>query len=250
MKFKSFFLLPVIVLGLMISSCAIQTPISTMESNYGKRMSNSEELTAKAHIKIFYNEQDVPCDYKVLSLIKYKPYTMPIILTERGKMNRKFLKKAVLKAEELGADAIIIQGMGFAKAITAPELKVEISKEDTQVTLDASYIYRQFTDGTIANLSDKEKTKVVNVFKDEIEKNIEDCKTLEDVAYVSKQIDALEKYLVAEGKKTNFLKEFREDLSDVEAKLVKKENRAKKVSETKTNFKEKLNTFGKKFEKK
>ena len=250
MKVKSFILLSIIGLGFMLSSCAIQTPIAKMEKNYEKRMSTSEELNAKARVKVFYNEKDVPCDYSVLSLIKYKPLTMPIFMPEKGKMNKKFIKKAVLKADEIGANAIIIQGMGFAKAISAPGLKVDIAEEDVQNTLGVSYLYGQFTDGTIANLSKKEKAKLVNTFEDEIKNNIESCKTLEDVAYISRKIDALEKHLVAEGKKTSNVKSFREDLSKVEAKIVKRENRAKKVAESKAKIKEKINGFGQKAENK
>ena len=58
----------------------------------------------------------------------------------------------------------------------------------------------------------------------------------------------LEKHLVAEGKKTDYLKSFRDDLSKVEAKISKREKRIKKVAESKAKIKEKINAMGKKAE--
>ena len=257
MKLKSLFLLPILGLGLLLSSCAIHTPIASMEQYYEKKMSSSDELFAKSNIKIFYNEIDVPCEYTVLALIKYEPLLFPPFMTEKGKMTRKFLKKTVLKANELQADAIIIQGMGFAKAIIAPELRGNSSDDNILLTLRRSYLLEQFTDGSIANLSKKETAKLAKSFANEIEDNIKDCKTLEDVAYVTQKIDALEKYLVAEGKNTHSLKEFREDLSKIETKIIKKEKRAKKIAEGKAKIaegkakvQEKIATLEQKVEKK
>ena len=66
----------------------------------------------------------------------------------------------------------------------------------------------------------------------EIKDNIDNCKTLEDVDFVSKEIDALKKYYETIGKlnksKQEKIEDFQDDLQDVKKKIEKKLARAAK----------------------
>lgn len=241
-KMKKFIVfLPVIVLGLILSSCAVVSSVPLMEKNYNSRMNSAEELAAKSHIKVFMSEKDVPCDYTVIGLIKYKPYTIPIILTEKGENNRRLLKKSVLKAAEIGGDAIIVQGMGLCKVITAPGL----SNNAGQVKTDnkkTSWNLEPFENGTISSFAPNERKKLANALQDEIEDELDDCDTREALAEVTRKVDALEKYYKSEGLKTKKTDDFRDELKEIEEKIIKKENRANKIAESKAKIKEKINS--------
>ena len=240
LKMKKFIVfLPVIVLGLILSSCAVVSSVPLMEKNYNSRMNSAEELAAKSHIKVFMSEKDVPCDYTVIGLIKYKPYTIPIILTEKGENNRRLLKKSVLKAAEIGGDAIIVQGMGLCKVITAPGL----SNNAGQVKTDSkktSWNLEPFENGTISSFAPNERKKLANALEDEIEEELDDCDTREALAEVTRKVDALEKYYKSEGLKTKKTDDFRDDLKEIEEKIIKKENRANKIAESKAKIKSKI----------
>ena len=225
---KKFNLFLLISAMLMMSSCAISTSVPKMEKNYNARMTSSEELSAKTNIKIFLNEKDVPYDYTVLAFVKYKPLTVPIFMTERGKMTRKFYKKSVMKAAQLGGDAIIIQGMGLCKVIAAVGDNAGGNRMNS--------VLKVFEDGSIKTLSQKEKNVYSNALKEEIENDLKDCFTRDDLVNVSKKIDALEKFYVEEGQKTKVIDGYRQDYNEVEAKIQKKENRSAKFEELKSKI--------------
>lgn len=241
MKTKLFISLPLICL---LSSCAIAIRIPDMEERYNQRMTTPEELAAKSHVQIFLNEKDVPCDYTVIALVKYKPLTMPIFMPEISKMRNNFYKKSVIKAVELGGDAIIVEGMGFCKVISAPELRNDTAtgQERTNGQM-SSLVLEMFESGSFDSLSTKEKQKVAKSFQEEIEKDIEKCVTHENVAVVSHKIDLLEGYFVSVGQKTKRIEALRKDLNDVDAKITKKENRAKQRAQVKERFNDALNNL-------
>ncbi len=230
------------LMGLMLSSCAFKVfPVSTLEDKYNAEMQTPEELVAKSHIHIFLNESEVPCEYSTISFVRYTPFTMPIFAPERKQLLKKFYKKAVLKANELGGNAIIIDCMGNFRVINAPDLKEDpdapavVVDNKGKVNILTSAVLDKFEDGTILSLSKKEKNKCVKTLEDEIKKGIDKCASLDEVAYITRKIDAWGNYLLSEGIKParvdKALKGYRNDLNDVEKKILKKIDRENKKKE-------------------
>ena len=103
----------------------------------------------------------------------------------------------------------------------------------------------QFEGGDVYKLEPKLQSKYVDMLKDEIKDDIDDAKTLDECAIITRKINALEKYYDTVDKKTKSinkrLEEYREDLDDVMKKIEKKAARKAKVENFIGNMKEKVN---------
>ena len=239
-KILSYFL-SFIAMTMIMSSCSYKVyPLQELESRYEKRMETVQEMQAKSHIHIFHSEEEIPCDYKILSYVGYGPLiTIPIIAPIRRQMLNKFYKKAVLKAEELGGNGIIIINISWFKIIYAENLdKIKVGETQIDPNRQGNTILDPFLDGSVLKLDKKKKANYVDGLRESIEESIKNCKTHDDVKEIAKKINALEEFYKAEGGKRRnqeVVDDYRDDLRDAENDIIKKERRAAKKAAAKTD---------------
>lgn len=187
----------------LLSSCSYKIyPKSTLEFNYDVNMTTAKELKAKSNVQIYLSEAEVPYDYETLAFVRYSPaIVLPILAPERPQQLKKFYKKAVLKAQELGGNGVIINTVGNFRVIDIPELKeVEAAEAPAFSPIMNSAVLDKFEDGSIFSAEDKQKTKYITMLEDEIKSNLKACKTMEEADFIGKKIDALRNYYDKVGK--------------------------------------------------
>ena len=100
---------------LCLASCAYRVyPVSALEENYKLTMQTAEEQAAQEHIAIYLSENEVPGPYKLLAFVENRPI-LPVAIASQQLKN--FYKQAVLKADELGGNAIIVNSIRSFKVI-------------------------------------------------------------------------------------------------------------------------------------
>lgn len=112
----------VLLASIMLSTaCTSVYKTSTLADKYDNRMGLYRATQAK--IGIYLAEKDIPCEYEVISINKYKAFSVwsliPFVgsyFTEK-KMKKTFYQKAVLKANSENGDAIYITAPGDYKVI-------------------------------------------------------------------------------------------------------------------------------------
>lgn len=233
----------------LLSSCSYKVfPKSTLEFNYDVNMTSAEELMAKSNVQIYLSENEVPYPYETLAFVRYAPFTMPIFAPERAQQLKKFYKKAVMKAQELGGNGIIINTIGNFRVIDIPELKeVEAAEAPQTSPILNSAILAKFEDGSVYKLENKQITKFVTMLEDEIKSNLKACKTLEETAFISKKIDALRGYYDKIGKISKATEKtiegYRVTLKAaekrIEARIAREAQRAAQAAEKANNTKKK-----------
>lgn len=188
--------------AVLLSSCSYKIyPKSTLEFNYDVNMTSKEELKAKSNVHIFLSEEEVQNEYEVLAFVRYSPLVFPIFAPERPQQLKKFYKKAVMKAQELGGNGIIINTIGNFRVIDIPALKeVEAAEAPKTSPIMNSTVLAKFEDGSIFNVEDKQKTKYITMLEDEIKSNLRACKTKEEAEFIGRKIAALKTYYEAKGK--------------------------------------------------
>lgn len=196
-------------------------------------MTSREELKAKSNVEIFLSEADIHEEYEVLAFVRYTPFTFPIFAPERPQQLKKFYKKAVLKAKELGGNGVVINTIGNFRVIDIPSRKeAEAANVPETNRIMLSAVLCKFEDGSIFSYQDKQKTKYVTVLEDEIESNLKVCKTMDEAEYIGRKINALKDYYSKIGK---ISKANQKKISGYETSLgaVKKkiEKRAKKAEQ-------------------
>lgn len=100
-----------IILGalalLCLAACSYKVyPVDALVDNYKQAMQTPEELAAKENVAVFLSDQEVPGPYKLIAFVENP---VPV--------SGDILKKAVLKADELGGNAIIVQSARSFKVI-------------------------------------------------------------------------------------------------------------------------------------
>lgn len=247
MKTIKYCLLFLLGLG-MLSSCAYSVyPVSDLNRKYESAMQTVEELTAKSQVHIYLSESEVPGDYELISFVNWHPViAIPLIAPDGSQRLKKFYKKAVLKAAELGGNAIIVTSIGEFKVINAHDLEpidVEI-KSGAKNDVMGSMTLDTFTDGSINDLDKKKQSKLVDALVKEIENGLKKSKTLEETDVVSSKIEALKDYNDSAAKPSRSLskkiKGFEKDLDDLVGDIEKKMKKAAKRAETKEKIKSKL----------
>ncbi|MBP3440178.1 MAG: hypothetical protein J6K24_02875 [Tidjanibacter sp.] len=117
-KLVAFVLLFSMVLA---TSCTSVYNTSTLNNKYDNRMGLYRGVQSK--IGIYLAENDIPYEYEVISINRYKPFTLlgfiPYVGTyfQKKKMTKTFYKKAVLKADSERGDAVYITAPGDYKVI-------------------------------------------------------------------------------------------------------------------------------------
>ena len=188
--------------AVLFSSCSYKIfPKTTLEFNYDVNMTSKDELYAKSNVNIYLSEDEVPSDYEVIAFVRYAPFSVPIFAPERQQQLKKFYKKAVLKAQDLGGNGIIINTIGNFRVIDIPALKeVEAEEAPKFSPILNSAVLAKFEDGSIFNAEEKQKVKYITMLEDEIKSNLKVCKTTEEADFIRKKIDALKAYYDKVGK--------------------------------------------------
>ena len=107
---------------LCLASCSYRVyPVSTLADNYNLVMQTQEELIAKENVTIYLSENEVPGPYKLIAFVENRP-VLPVAVESQQIKN--FYKNAVLKAEELGGNAIIVESIRSFKVIDVSGQKV------------------------------------------------------------------------------------------------------------------------------
>ena len=100
---------------LCLASCSYRVyPVSTLADNYNLVMQTQEELAAKENVTIYLSENEVPGPYKLIAFVENRP-VLPVAIESQQVKN--FYKNAVLKAAELGGNAIIVESIRSFKVI-------------------------------------------------------------------------------------------------------------------------------------
>ena len=100
-----------IILGALalicLASCSYKVyPVDALVDNYKLAMQTPEEIAAKENVAVFLSDQEVPGPYKLIAFVEN-----PV------PASKDILKKAVLKADELGGNAVIVQSARSFKVI-------------------------------------------------------------------------------------------------------------------------------------
>lgn len=191
---KKFQILFAICFVIFTTSCThtLYNP-KILQGNYDVRMDTKEDLEIKGKVRIFLSEKDIAGDYEVISLNQYKPFKIPIIMTQKGQINKKFYEKAAQKAYEQGGNGIIISGAGIYKVISLYNWNSDDAASEKYVNaiLDTKLMDR-FTNGEVAKLFPREIKKCVKDLNNEIVFNLKTARTSEEAKVIGKKIKALQ----------------------------------------------------------
>ena len=104
---------------LALSSCSYRVyPKAALDMNYEAEMTSEIERQAKKQVAIYFKESDIPADNVIIALVNYSPFLkIPVIAPEKKQQLKKFEKKAVLKARELGGNGVLVTSVGHFKVI-------------------------------------------------------------------------------------------------------------------------------------
>lgn len=103
---------------MLLSSCATRVfQNSEMQSHYESRMTSKKEKALKQDIRIFLSEKEVPNNFEVISIVRYRPFHFPIFWQEYKKVRKKMYKNAVTNADKQGGNGVIIMDSNHYKVI-------------------------------------------------------------------------------------------------------------------------------------
>jgi hypothetical protein len=164
-------------------------------------MDTKEELEIKGKVKIFLSEKDIQGDYEIISINQYTPFKIPLIMSHKGKINKKFYEKAAQKAYELGGNGIIIIGDGIYKVISIYSWDSDSASSGKFVNaiLDTSLMDR-FKNGEVAKLFPREIKRCVTDLNNEIVFNLKTVKTSEEAKIIGQKIEVLKAWYNSQPK--------------------------------------------------
>ncbi len=223
-----------VITVIIFSSCAHQlySP-ETMEYYQNMRMKSQDELQTKARVKVFTSEKDVKGDYEVIAVNVYNPFRIPIFMSYKNQMHKKFYQKATIKAYELGGNGIIVTAAGFYKVINIADWNTDNVAQATYVNpIFEQYLMNKFVDGDVIKANKAEIKRYVSAFMDEIGSNIKTAKTIEETDFISKKMDVLESYNTSidkpNGSITKYITDSRKTLGKTVNKINKRNAKNKK----------------------
>lgn len=221
---KKLFLLVVVCSAIFATSCShtIYNP-KVLQGNYDIRMDSKEELEIKGKVRIFLSENDVQGEYEIISLNLYKPFTIPVLMSVKGQMNKKFYEKAVKKAYEQGGNGIIILAGGYYKVISLYNWDSDnaASEKFVNAILDVSLLNR-FKSGEIAKLTPREVKRFVTDLDNEVIFNLKTMRTSTEARVVKEKILALQAWNSSQAKPDSKLTKKIEGYMKAHAPLAKR----------------------------
>ncbi|MBR6749440.1 MAG: hypothetical protein IKM10_02950 [Bacteroidaceae bacterium] len=158
-------------------------------------MDSEEELEIKNKVQIFLSEKDINCEYNIISHNLYHPFCIPIFMSQKNEISKKFYENAVKQAYKLGGNGVIITSVNTYKVINLNQKdgNKKASNGYLNLILDTT-LMDKFNNGIVAQLSPQEIKIHINELKSEIEFNVKSVKTLDEVRIIEKKIDALQAY--------------------------------------------------------
>lgn len=159
-------------------------------------MKTEEELAVKSKVNIYFNENDIKGEFEVVSLNTYNPpFTFGIKPLFTKKMNQKFLKEAVLKAYEEGGNAILVKGAGSFYVLNLKNWVADDMAAATFVNpIFDMTLSEEIKGGSVASMKYGERTRKEKAFIDEIDSNIGNMSTLEEIGAIREKITVLSNY--------------------------------------------------------
>lgn len=122
--------LSAIVIGLLVSSCTVNTvPTEKLNNMYEKRINNTSifnKLFFKDHkkkkvvyenIDIFMDENSVGQPFEIVAFGSYEPFVIPLLRPAQRSLEHNLLYKAAYKANKMKADAVIIDSKNGFRVI-------------------------------------------------------------------------------------------------------------------------------------
>lgn len=187
-----------ILLSIVILSTSCNHTIystRTLQGYYDMRMDSEEELEIKNKVQIFLSEKDINCEYNIISHNLYHPFCIPIFMSQKNEISKKFYENAVKQAYKLGGNGVIITSVNTYKVINLNQKdgNKKASNGYLNLILDTT-LMDKFNNGIVAQLSPQEIKIHINELKSEIEFNVKSVKTLDEVRIIEKKIDALQAY--------------------------------------------------------
>ncbi len=204
-----------------------------LKGNYDLRMDGKDELEMKGKVRIFLSEKDVQGDYEIISLNVYKPFTIPVLMSYQGQVNKKFYEKAVKKAYEQGGNGVIITAGGIYKVISLFNWDSDNAASEKFVNsiLDVTLLNR-FKSGDIAKLAPREVKRFVTDLDNEVWFNLKTMRTSQEAKVVKEKILALQSWNSSQAKPDSKLAKKTEAYLKAHAplakRIAKKEAKAKK----------------------
>lgn len=224
---KKLFLLAAVCSVLFSTSCShtLYNP-KVLQGNYDVRMNDKEELEIKSKVRIYLSEKDVQGEYEVISLNLYNPFTIPLFMSHKAQMTKKFYEKAVKKAYEQGGNGIIVTAGGYYKVISIYSWDSDNAAAGKFVNaiLDTSLMSR-FNRGEVAKLSPREVKRCVTDLNNEIVFNLKTMKTSQEAKVVGMKIRALQNWSRSQPKSNAKLTKEIEKYNKAHKKLSKKISR-------------------------
>ena len=192
----------VVITTIVFCSCShvLYNP-KIMQGNYDVRMDTKEDLEVKGKVRIFLSEKDIQGDYEIISLNQYKPFKIPIFMTQKGQISKKFYEKATHKAYEQGGNGILITGAGIYKVLSLYNWDSDNASSGNYVNaiLDTTLMDR-FRNGEVATLSPREIKQCVTDLKNEIAFNLKTAKTSEEAKITGMKIETLQDWYKSQPK--------------------------------------------------
>lgn len=197
MKKNIFAVLTILTACILFNSCSYRVfPTEVLEYNYDMTMQSKSELEKKSKVRIFHSEQEVKGKYELIAYVQYNPFfSIPILYSTYSQQKKKFYKKAVLKASQLGGNGIIVPAVGLFKVIniTDWDSDSEAASVFTNPIFSRKYLDK-FKSGAIQQESERQQQRDVQAFSQEITNNVKGIKTWEELDVVDEKIQVFKEY--------------------------------------------------------
>lgn len=181
---------------LLATSCSHRVyNAKALNGNYDMQMTSKKDLEIKGKVRIFLSENDVNDEFEVISFNTYKPFTIPIFMSQHKRTMIKFYEKAVKKAYEQGGNGIIIVSGGIYKVIYLKNWDSDNADAGLYYNsvLDTT-LMNKFKSGEISTLTPREIKRYVSDFFTEITFNSKTAKTYEELVILGDKIKALSEW--------------------------------------------------------
>jgi len=189
--------LTLLTVCVLFCSCSYRVfPTEALEYNYDMTMQSKSELEKKSKVRIFNSEQDVKGQYELIAYVQYDPFiSIPIIYSKYSQQKKKFYKKAVLKANQLGGNGIIVSTVGHFKVIniTDWDSDSESASVYTNPIFSRKYLDK-FKSGAVQQEPERQQKRDVQAFTQEITNNVKNIKTQEELDFVDEKILVFKEY--------------------------------------------------------
>jgi hypothetical protein len=166
-----------------------------MEYHQNMRMKSQDELLTKARVKVYTSEKDVSGTYEVVAINVYSQFRIPILMSYRKQMTKKFYQKATTKAYEQGGNGIIVSAAGLYKVINITDWDTDNVRQATYINpIFERYLMDKFVNGDITKTNSAGVKRYEAALMDEIDSNIKTATATDETDFIAQKIGVLETY--------------------------------------------------------